>query len=82
MRNRKPEVEGAAAISRKNKRKEVAKFKLPGIWGKCRYWREFGKRKRFGRRQGQNSEGRLFYIGKPDRQHLEYGCIRRLYQKQ
>ena len=28
------------------------------------YWREFGKRKRFGRRQSQNSEGKLFYIGK------------------
>ena len=34
----------------KKKRKGVVEFKWPGIWVSAEYWREFGKRKRFGRR--------------------------------
>ena len=48
MRNRKPEVEGAAAISRKNKRKEVAKFKLPGIWVSADIGGSLGREKDLG----------------------------------
>lgn len=59
---------------RKKKKKEgVAEFKWPGIWVSAEYVREFRKRKRFGRRRGQNSEGELFYIGRPGGQRLQYG---------
>lgn len=51
----------------------MAEFKWPGIWVSAEYWREFGKRKRFGKRRSQNSEGKLFYIGKPGGPCLQYG---------